>query len=69
MKPRGKQLAFPKGSRVRLNDDGMQQTHVLKNRSGVVTGYGHDGETIYVRWDDHRAPQPWFCAHLIPDPR
>lgn len=47
----------------------MQQTHVLKNRSGLVVGHGRDGETVWVLWDDHRRRQPWLREFLIPDPR
>ena len=66
---RGEQKKFPLGMRVRLNEEGKKSTHVLQNRSGVVTGYSRDGHDVYVLWDDHRSPQPWACFLLIPDPR
>jgi hypothetical protein len=58
-----------KGIRVRLNEAGMQQTNVLKNRSGVIVGFTRDRQACRVRWDGRRVAQPWFFEYLIPDPR
>lgn len=60
---------MPTGLRVRLNEAGMRQTNVRKNRSGIVVGYTRDGAACRVLWDGHRVPQPWFFEYLIPDPR
>ncbi|MGH2607546.1 MAG: hypothetical protein ACRDHF_00535 [Tepidiformaceae bacterium] len=67
MKPRtAAQQALPLGTRVRLSEDGKTMTGGNPNRSGVVVGYGRDGETVLVLWDGQT--QPWFCHLLVADP-
>jgi hypothetical protein len=69
MNPHGLQRGFPKGMRVRLNQDGMASVHRLQNRSGKVVGYCRKGDWLQVLWDGNKTPQPWRCELLMPDPR
>jgi hypothetical protein len=69
MNPHGLQRGFPKGMRVRLNQDGMASRRRLQNRSGKVVGYCRIGGWVQVLWDGNKTPQQWRCEHLMLDPR
>ncbi len=61
-------LAFPKGCRVKLTEQGRQVArHRQEDRLGTVTGYcrPHEyGEGVYVRWDGKKSPVVWHRDYL-----
>jgi hypothetical protein len=55
---------FPLGTRVRLSADGPRALGGLRSVRGTVVGYAANGDSVRVRWDDHRTVDTLMPAML-----